>query len=193
VRGDDRKAARDFRSGGGKRQARCRFFAVLRFRSLGQDQQRLPGGRLFRLRRVTWKSTPSNQRCLLLVGSLLRRDTLTPTTLRGPAPNGHPCPDGALAASMPLGPLRVVCVRPAPKSRLAVFEPFAYEDQKQIKSRSKASRLKPVLRTACAAVSGTGFSREEASAGACYFADQRPYLWERACSRMLLPLPLPCF
>jgi hypothetical protein len=34
---------------------------------------------------------------------------------------------------MRLGPLRVVCVRPAPKSRLAVFEPFAYEDQKQIK------------------------------------------------------------
>ncbi len=61
------------------------------------------------------------------------------------------------------------------------------------KSRSKASRLKPVLRTACAAVSGTGFSREEASAGDCYFADQTPYLWERACSRMplLLPLPLP--
>jgi hypothetical protein len=109
-----------------------------------QDQGRLPGGRLFRLRRVTWKSTPSNQGCLLLVRSLLRRDTLTPTTLRGPAPNGHPCPDGALAASMPLGPLRVVCVRPAPKSRLAVFGLSMYENQKQIKSRSKASRLKPV-------------------------------------------------
>ncbi len=49
--------------------------------------------------------------------------SLTPTTLRGPAPNGHPCPSGALAASMPLGPLRVVYVRPAPKSRFAVFEP----------------------------------------------------------------------
>jgi hypothetical protein len=46
--------------------------------------------------------------------------TRTPTTLRGPAPNGHPCPDGALAASMPLDPLRVVCVWPAPKSRFAV-------------------------------------------------------------------------
>ena len=65
----------------------------------------------------------------------LRRNTLTPTTLRGPAPNGHPCPDGALAASLRLGPLRVVYVRPAPKSRLAVTEPFVYEDQKQIKAR----------------------------------------------------------
>jgi hypothetical protein len=31
---------------------------------------------------------------------------------------------------MPLGPLRVVCVQPAPKSRFVVFELFAYEDQK---------------------------------------------------------------
>src|ERR1700712_4650514 len=44
-----------------------------RFRGLfedpdqGQGQGRLPGGRLFRLRRVTWKSTPSNQGCLLSV------------------------------------------------------------------------------------------------------------------------------
>jgi len=59
--------------------------------------------------------------------------SLTSTTLRGPAPNGHPCPDGALAASMRLDLLRVVCVRPAPKSRLAVFGMFVYEDQKQIK------------------------------------------------------------
>jgi hypothetical protein len=44
--------------------------------------------------------------------------SLTSATLRGPAPNGHPCPDGALAASMPLGPLHVTYVRPAPKSRL---------------------------------------------------------------------------
>ncbi len=64
--------------------------------------------------------------------------SLTPVLLRGPAPNGHPCPDGALAASMPLGPLRKTCVQPAPKSRLAVTELFVYEDQKQIKSRSKA-------------------------------------------------------
>jgi hypothetical protein len=48
--------------------------------------------------------------------------TRTPTTLRGPAPNGHPCPDGALAASMPLDPLRVVCVWPAPRSRFVVPE-----------------------------------------------------------------------
>jgi hypothetical protein len=34
---------------------------------------------------------------------------------------------------MRLDPLRVVCVRPAPKSRFAVIEPFVPEDQKQIK------------------------------------------------------------
>jgi hypothetical protein len=72
---------------------------------------------LFRLRRVTWKSTPSNQGCLLLVWPRLRRGSFTPATLRGPAPNGHPCPCGALAASMPLDPLRAARVQPAPKSR----------------------------------------------------------------------------
>ena len=74
---------------------------------------------------------PSNQGLVLPVWPLLRRGSLTPTTLRGPAPNGHPCPDGALAASLRLGPLRVVCVRPAPKSRLAVPRLFAFQDQDQ--------------------------------------------------------------
>jgi len=49
---------------------------------------------------------------------------------------------------MPLGPLRETCVQPAPKSRLAVFGLAVYEkqkaDQKQIKTFSEASRLKPV-------------------------------------------------
>jgi hypothetical protein len=56
--------------------------------------------------------------------------TFTSATLRGPAPNGHPCPGGALAASMPLGPLRIACVQPAPKSRFAVSGLLRYEDQK---------------------------------------------------------------
>ena len=99
---------------------------------------------LFRLRRVTWKSTPSNQGCLLPVGPFLRQGSFTSVSLRGPAPNGHPCPDGALAASMRLDPLRVVCVRPAPKSRWVSAELPAYEDQNRITSGSKASRLKPV-------------------------------------------------
>ncbi len=98
---------------------------------LRQDQGRLPRGRLFRLRRVTWKSTPSNQRCLLSVWFLLRRNTLTPVPLRGPAPNGHPCPDGALAASLRLGPLRETCVQPAPKSRCVLSGLFVEKDQKQ--------------------------------------------------------------
>ena len=60
--------------------------------------------------------------------------SLTPVLLRGPAPNGHPCPDGALAASMRLGPLRKTCVQPAPKSRLAVTVLFAQEDKSKSKS-----------------------------------------------------------
>ncbi|SER76387.1 hypothetical protein SAMN03159444_04982, partial [Pseudomonas sp. NFACC02] len=43
-------------------------------------------------------------------------------------------PDGALAASMPLGPLRVVCVWPAPKSRFVVSGLLRYEDQDQKRS-----------------------------------------------------------
>ena len=136
------------------------------------------------------KSTKSKQKCLLLVWPLVPRGSLTPTTLRGPAPNGHPCPSGALAASMPLGPLRVVYIRPAPKSRLAVTELFVHEDQKRVLSRSKASRLKPVLPSepisidACAALVGPA-SREEVSPAANNFADSTSYLWERARSRML--------
>ena len=163
----------------------------------GSDQEHLPNGRSFRLRRVTWKSTPSNQGCLLLVGFLLRRNTLTPTTLRGPAPNGHPCPDGALAASMRLGPLHVVCVRPAPRSRLAASGRFAQEDQDQKQIKSFPADAGP---TGCtrSAFSGTGFSREEASSGADIFADSPPHCGSelaRECfitnTRYLLDVPPP--
>jgi hypothetical protein len=41
---------------------------------------------------------------------------------------------------MPLGPLRKTCVQPAPKSRLAVFGLFAYEEQKQSNSRAEAEQ-----------------------------------------------------
>jgi hypothetical protein len=41
---------------------------------------------------------------------------------------------------MRLGPLRETCAQPAPKSRLAVTEPFVVEEQRQIKSRSKADQ-----------------------------------------------------
>jgi hypothetical protein len=36
---------------------------------------------------------------------------------------------------MRLGPLRKTCVQPAPKSRLAVFGLFAFEDQEQDQKR----------------------------------------------------------
>jgi hypothetical protein len=109
-----------------------------------QDQGRRPNGLGFRLRRVTWKNTPSNQGCLLLVGPFLRQGSFTSVSLRGPAAIRHPWRGAALAASMPLGPLHETCVQPAPKSRLAVFGLFAYEDQRQIKGKSKACRLTPV-------------------------------------------------
>jgi hypothetical protein len=102
---------------------------------------------------------------MLLVGPFLRQGSFTPVLLRGPAPNGHPCPDGALAASMRLGPLRKTCVQPAPKSRLAVSGLFAYEDQKQIKSRSTTSRLKPVLQGSAPVQLNAGGVVGPASAG----------------------------
>ncbi|KGF65312.1 hypothetical protein LT42_05010 [Pseudomonas lutea] len=83
---------------------------------------------------------PSNQGLVLLVWPLLRRGSFTPVLLRGPAPNGHPCPDGALAASMRLDPLRKTCVQPAPKSRFAVSGIFADEEQKQSNSRATAEQ-----------------------------------------------------
>jgi hypothetical protein len=80
---------------------------------------------------------------MLLVGPRLRRGSFTPATLRGPAPNGHPCPDGALAASMPLGPLRIACVQPAPKSRFVVSRLLRHEDQEP---QSAALLMVPTLR-----------------------------------------------
>jgi hypothetical protein len=44
---------------------------------------------------------------------------------------------------MRLGPLRETFVQPAPKSRLAVTGLFVHEDQKQIKSRTKAEQRLP--------------------------------------------------
>ena len=114
------------------------LLAMLRhIRTSGCACEALPNGLGFRLRLVTWKRTPSNQGCLLLVGLLLRRSTFTPASLRGPAAIRHPWRGAALAASMRLGPLRETCVQPAPKSRLAVTGLFVYEDQKRVHADQK--------------------------------------------------------
>jgi hypothetical protein len=55
----------------------------------------------------------------------------------------------ALAASMPLGPLRKTCVQPAPKSRLAVFGVFAYEDHKQKQIKGFPAKADPIECTPC--------------------------------------------
>jgi hypothetical protein len=128
-----------------------------------QDQWPLPNGRAFRLRRVTWKNTPSNQGCLLLVRPLLRRGSLTPTTLSEPAPNGHPCPDGALAASMRLDPLRVACARPAPKSRFAVSGGVGV---RRSRSRSGATATATAKAMAMAMAMATGMAVATATATA---------------------------
>jgi hypothetical protein len=88
------------------------------------------GADCFAFGELLLKSTKSNQKCLLLVWPFLRQGAFTPVSLRGPAAIRHPWRGAALAASMPLGPLHETCVQPAPKSRLAVFGLFAYEDQK---------------------------------------------------------------
>ena len=140
------------------------------------------------------KSTKSKQKCLLSGWPFLRQGSFTPVSLRGPAAIRHPWRGAALAASMPLGPLRETCVQPAPKSRLASLGLIVYEDQKRFVGPALAgkrpsqslsilivptlrvcmhpetlrvhSRLEPMRMTACNAFCGTGFSREEASSGA---------------------------
>jgi hypothetical protein len=80
---------------------------------------------------------------------------------------------------MRLGPLRKTCVQPAPKSRWVSFGLFAYEDQdqKQMQKQKPSFPAKAgptgegVSLTARIAISGTGFSREEASPGADRIAD----------------------
>ncbi len=42
----------------------------------------------------------------------LRRGSLAPATFQGPAATGHPWPNAARAASMPLNPFHVTCARP---------------------------------------------------------------------------------
>jgi hypothetical protein len=101
---------------------------------------------------------PSNQGLVLLVWPFLRQGSFTPVSLRGPAAIRHPWRGAALAASMPLGPLRETSVQPAPKSRLGVSGLFAYEDHKQI--TSFPAEAGPT--GARGLISGTGFSREEA-------------------------------
>ena len=49
----------------------------------------------------------------------LRRGSLVPSLLQGRAPKGRPCPFGALAASMPLDPLRIDSTRPPEGPRFA--------------------------------------------------------------------------
>lgn len=49
----------------------------------------------------------------------LRRGSLVPSLLQGHAPKGRPCPFGALAASMPLDPLRIDSTRPPEGPRFA--------------------------------------------------------------------------
>ena len=138
-------------------------------------EEGLPNGRHFAFGELLGKA-PSNQGLVLLVRPLVPRGSFTPVSLRGPAAIRHPWRRAALAASMPLGPLRETCVRPAPKSRLVSSECYVHEDQKQINSfPAKAGPTVCAHPTGCMRfLSRTGFSREEASSGADIFADSTP-------------------
>jgi hypothetical protein len=86
------------------------------------------------------KSAKVTKALLLPVWPRLRRGTFTPATLRGPAPNGHPCPCGALAASMPLVPLRVAGVKvPRRRSRQARSQTLGYLGSFQVTRRRRNS------------------------------------------------------
>ena len=156
----------------------------------------LPNGRHFAFGELLGKAPQVTKGACSWLGPT-SSGSFTPVSLRGPAAIRHPWRGAALAASMRLGPLRETCVQPAPKSRLAVTGPCAYEDQKQIKSfpaeagptggaagptdgarcaflvgpasAGKRPFQAPSILYARAAVSGTGFSREGASSGATSF------------------------
>ena len=118
---------------------------------LRRDQEPRPNGLLFRLRRVTFKKpgagpTKSNQKCLLSVWPFLRQGSFTPVSLRGPAPNGHPCPQRRSR--------RIHAARPTPRdlrsacTQVAIGGDWAFcvrrskANQKQIRSRSEADQKK---------------------------------------------------
>ena len=65
------------------------------------------------LRRLTFGKRPkSKQKVLPLASGPTSSGSLVPSLLQGPAAKGHPWPIAALAASMPLNPLRNDSTRP---------------------------------------------------------------------------------
>src|SRR3990167_11110532 len=65
------------------------------------------------LRRLTFGKRPkSKQKALPLASGPTASGSLAPSLLQGPAAKGHPWPIAALAASMPLNPLRNDSTRP---------------------------------------------------------------------------------
>ena len=141
-------------------------------------------GQMFRLRRVTWKSTPSNQGCLLLVwpdfvGFL--HSGLAPWARRHPPSMAGGGSRGIHAARPTERDLRSAC------TQVAFYGVWTFCVGR---SKAKASRLKPVpltargalvglalagnrpfLLTARAAFSRTRFSRAEACVTTTHFTE----------------------
>ena len=68
----------------------------------------------------------------------LRSSSLAPVPLRGHAVTGHPWPNTALPASMPVDPLRRTSTRPPERGGRSRSKARSQADHKQVTSRSQA-------------------------------------------------------
>ncbi len=104
------------------------------------------------LRRVTLQKRQSNQNASApAYGPRCAQVSLTPVPLRGHAVTGHPWPNTALPASMPVDPLRETSTQPPERAADQDQTP----DHKQITSRSQADHKQITSKSQAALVACT--------------------------------------
>ena len=70
-----------------------------------------------------WRAPPKGtKKSCPCIRPRLRRGSLAPVTFQGPAATGHPWPNAALAASMPLNPFHATCARTPERGDLAASD-----------------------------------------------------------------------